>query len=214
MGDKNEKNQMNEISSMNQPDADFAAYYSTLGEPELMALARSYDTLVGPAQAALREEFARRRLEPPLLDEDDPGTPTQRNLVTISRYRDLSEAIVARSMLESADIPVYLRDENLVRLDWQVSNFIGGIRLQVDAENELAAAELLNRPVDNSISDGEGGTFLQPRCPRCGSAEITFEGASRGGALAALFVLSLPLPPGPKTWRCETCGAHWQDAEA
>jgi hypothetical protein len=50
-------------------------------------------------------------------------------LTTIRRCRDLSEAIVARSLLESSGIDVNLCDENLVRLDWQVSNFIGGIRL-------------------------------------------------------------------------------------
>jgi hypothetical protein len=60
-------------------------------------------------------------------------------LVIIKRYRELSEAIVARSLLESAGIVVALCDENLVRLDWEISNFIRGIRLQVDSEDALMA---------------------------------------------------------------------------
>src|SRR5580658_4937233 len=121
--------------SMHEERTDFAANYAQMNEGELMNLARSYDTLVEDAQTALRAEFARRRLEPPLIDEaaNDSESVTERKLVTVRRYRDLSEAIVARSLLESAGITVYLRDENLVRLDWQISNAVGGIRLQVEA---------------------------------------------------------------------------------
>jgi hypothetical protein len=178
-----------------------------------MAIARSYDTLTGTAQVALRDEFARRGLDPPVVEEKVPkDPPSQRNLVTVRRYRDLSEAIVARSLLESAGIVVYLRDENLVRLDWQVSNFIGGIRLQVDAEDEQNALELLRQPVQESISYSEGDEFTQPHCPSCGSTDITFEGASRGAALASLYLLSLPLPFGRETWLCDACGARWEDS--
>ena len=155
---------------------------------------------------------ARRGLEPPLVDAPD-GPPEQRYFVTVRQYRDLSEAIVARSLLESAGIPVYLRDENLVRLDWQVSNFIGGIRLQVDAANEQSALEVLQQPVPQSIAyDGEE-EFAQPRCPKCGSTEITFEGASRAAALTALYVLTVPLPSGRETWSCGACGARWEETE-
>jgi hypothetical protein len=57
-------------------------------------------------------------------------------LVTIRHYRDLSEAIVARSLLESCGIDAYLGDENLVRLAWQLSNLVGGIGLQVGADGD------------------------------------------------------------------------------
>jgi hypothetical protein len=176
-----------------------------------MELAHGYDSLTDSAQSALRAEFARRGLEPPLI-EDGPE-PEFRSLVTLRRYRDLSEAIVARSLLESTGIAVYLRDENLVRLDWQVSNFIGGIRLQVDAANEQSALEVLSQPVPESISYGGNNEFAQPRCPRCGSAEISFEGSARGAALVTLYALSVPLPFGVETWSCSACGAQWEDGE-
>jgi Putative prokaryotic signal transducing protein len=197
---------------MDNDGGDVVANYARLNEGELMDVARSYDSLTDAAQSALRAEFARRGLEPPLVEEED-GVLEQRDLVTIRQYRDLSEAIVARSLLESAGIPVFLRDENLVRLDWQVSNFIGGIRLQVDAENEQAAVELLNQPVAATMELGGGEEFAQPVCPRCGSAEITFEGAGRGAALAGLYALSLPLPAGKETWSCSACGARWEGTE-
>ena len=43
-----------------------------MSEIELMDLARGYDDLVDEAQAALRAEFARRGLEPPLIEEEEP----------------------------------------------------------------------------------------------------------------------------------------------
>lgn len=92
---------------MEMQPLDFAASYSKMSELELMALARVYDSLTDDAQAALRAEFSKRSLEPPLLEPEQ--LPEEHTLVTIRRYRDLSEAIVARSLLESAGIPVYLR---------------------------------------------------------------------------------------------------------
>jgi hypothetical protein len=201
--------------SMNPTSMDYAATYAGLAEPDLMYLAHSYDTLTGKAQTALRGEFARRGLEPPLIEEaESSDSPDQRNLVTVSRYRDLSEAILVRSILESAGILVYLRDENLVRLDWQVSNFIGGIPLQVEAADEQQAVELLGQPIQETIPYKEDDEFLQPHCPSCGSSDITFEGASRGAALTTLYVLSLPLPTGRATWLCAVCGARWAETDS
>ncbi len=192
-------------SDRNEMDANYAA----MNELELMQIAQDYDSLTETAQSALRAEFARRHLEPPLIEDEEP-----RELVTIRQYRDLSEAIVARSMLESNGIEVYLKDENLVRLDWQVSNFIGGIRLQVDSDDAVTAVDLLSQPVPPTIEMGEGDEFIQPRCPACGSAEITFEGASRAAALPSLLLLAVPLPTGGETWSCSACGARWEDIES
>jgi len=191
-------------------EPEFAAYYADLSESELASIAQAYGSLVDDAQTALRAEFARRKLEPPLVEEDGF---VGRALVTVSRYRDLSEAIVARSLLESAGIFVFLQDENLVRLDWQVSNFIGGIRLKVDAENEASAKQLLSQPIPDPIYFADEAEFDQPHCPRCGSTNITFEGSSRGAALTALYLVGVPIPKGRKTWICNVCDARWENTE-
>ena len=132
-------------------------------------------------------------------------------LTTIRRYRDLSEAIVARSLLESSGIRALLCDENLVRMEWQISDFIGGIRLQVEDDDEQDALQLLDAPIPEAIDyAGEEAAYDQPRCPRCQSSDITFEGASRKAAVASLWALAIPFPLGPKTWRCGSCGHCWQ----
>lgn len=174
---------------------DIAAGYRKMFDGELLKLAQSYDQLTDAAQTALRAEFAHRGLEPPVLEEaEDPAE--LRDLITVARYRDLSEAIVVRTMLESAGIYVFLRDENLIRLDWQVSNFIGGIRLEVESKDEARAAELLRQSIPAVIPFDDTDDFVQPHCPKCGSIEIAYQGSSRGAALASLTVLAVPLPLG------------------
>jgi hypothetical protein len=190
---------------------EIAADYARMWEAELVELAQDYASLTDTAQVILRAEFERRNLQPPILEEKDKAA--QRELVIIRRYRDLSEAIVARTMLESAGIYVFLRDENLVRLDWQVSNFIGGIRLEVEPTDEQAALDLLSQAIPAYIPFDNDDEFVQPRCPHCGSTDITFEGASRGAALASLYALSIPLPTGRETWLCHSCESRWEDED-
>jgi hypothetical protein len=127
---------------------DFVRTYRAMGDMALVELAQSYDLLKEVAKDALRAEFA-VRLDPPIIEEINQ--PTNRRLVTVSRYRDLSEAIVARSLLESAGIGAHLCDENLVRLEWQISNTTGGIRLQVDVADEAAANNILAQPIPPEI---------------------------------------------------------------
>jgi Putative prokaryotic signal transducing protein len=188
---------------MNPDREELVANYAAMGETELMDLARSYDTLTDPAQTTLRAEFARRGLEPPLIEDGD-GVPEQRNLVTIRRYNELVEADIARSVLESAGIPVYLRDENMARIRWGISIAMGGIRLQVDATNAVNAAELLDQPMPPTIRYDALDDFAQPDCPTCGSGDIS---SSR------FFGVGEPVPPGSDVWRCGACGECWEQTE-
>lgn len=191
---------------------DLAAQYAQMSETELMELARSYDGLQEVAQAVLRAEFARRGLEPPLVEE--PEEMEFRRLVTVRRYRDLMEAFLGRSLLESAGISSWVADENLVRMDWFYSNAVGGMRLQVDENDEAAAREILEERAPRTITFGEEEAFVQPICPKCGSTEVAMgDGTERGRSLAALYVLAIPVPPRKPMWHCEACGAHWVDTE-
>jgi hypothetical protein len=191
---------------------DLAAQYAVMSETELMELARSYDGLVETAQLALRAEFARRGLEPPLVEE--PEEWEFRRLVTVRRYRDLADAYIGRSLLESAGIQAWVADENLVRLDWFYSNLVGGMRLQVEDRDEAAAREILEDVTPKTIEYGEQEVYVQPTCPKCGSADISLGGGTeRGQSLVALYMLSIPVPPREAAWHCESCGAEWVDAE-
>jgi hypothetical protein len=82
----------------------------------------------------------------PALHEDEG-----RDLVLIARFRDLVPAQLAQGALQSAGIDAILLDENMVRVDWLVSNAIGGIRLVVDREESAAAVEILRSPPPDKI---------------------------------------------------------------
>jgi hypothetical protein len=178
----------------------FAQEYAQMGESELLALAASYDSLVSPAQDALRAEFAQRKLEPPMVE--DPGEVTSERLVTVRRYRDLGQAMVPRSLLESAGIFCFLQDENFLRVDWGAGIVLGGMRLQVRPEDVAAAEEVLNQPIPESIEYESDGEFQQPHCPRCGSINV---------AVPAIYQLDEDVPSGGESWRCEVCGYQWAE---
>jgi hypothetical protein len=131
--------------------------------------------------------------------------------VTLWRYRDLPEALIARSKLDAADIGCFLADENVVRLNWFWSNAIGGLRLQVsdvDAEDALA---LLAEEIPASFSAEEiGEEYVQPVCPACHSRDVSFEPFSRRIALFFLGLIPLPVWIPTKSWRCEDCGRKWK----
>ena len=191
---------------------DLAAQYAQMSEPELMDLARHYDDLLEIAQAALRAEFAKRSLEPPLVEE--PQQWEFRSLVTVQRYRDLAEAYAARSLLESAGIRVWIADENLVRMNWFLSNMVGGLQLQVEERDEVAARELLEQAVPDAIPYSDEEVYVQPTCPKCGSAEITLgDGTENGRSLVALYLVSIPVPPAQAVWHCEACDTRWVESD-
>jgi hypothetical protein len=198
----------------NEPEPTFADLYRPMSELELRSLLADWHSLLPEARTALAGEFAMRNIdftEPPAPAENNPVE--FRHLVTVRRYRDLSEAIIARAVIESAGIFCFLKDENLVRLDWQVSNFIGGIRLQVAAVDVEAAEDILSAPIPSEFSIPDQPGFSQPRCPRCTSTDIQWERQGRKAALAGLYFFALPLPRGSESWHCNSCGLRWVDDE-
>ena len=125
-------------------------------------------------------------------------------LVTVGRYRDLPDADIARSVLESAGILAYLQDEHVVRLNWALSEVIGGMRLQVEAADVQAAVELLRQPVPEPIAFGDGKKFAQPRCPVCHSGDVS---------MGQYYGVADPRPAGRDVWRCNACGECWEETE-
>lgn len=131
-------------------------------------------------------------------------------LVTLWRYRDLPEALVARAKLDSQQIWCVLADDNIVRLNWFLSNAIGGLRLQVEDDDAQLALELLSEEIPERFTVEEiGEEYKQPECTNCHSRDVSFEPFHRGLALVFLQ-LGLPVWIPSKSWKCEDCGHHWK----
>ncbi len=82
-------------------------------------------------------------------------------LVTLQHFRDVPEALLAKGKLESAGIACSLADGNLVRMDWLLSNAIGGIRLQVHAQEAEAARAILDEPIPPEFDEEEVGESIR-----------------------------------------------------
>jgi hypothetical protein len=191
--------------------------YAGMTDGELQKLARSPESLTEPAWDALEDELDRRHLECAEDDSADAPEPRQQmelqELVTIRQFRDLPEALLAKGSLESAGIECFLADENLVRLDWFISNFIGGIKLNVRAADVENAQHLLDEPILEGLYVHGIGLYEQPRCPQCQSLDVNFQELDRPIAYMSAF-LHMPLPVQRPAWHCHACDAEWEEDES
>jgi hypothetical protein len=71
----------------------------------------------------------------------------------IRQYLNVPEALLAKSILDSAGIQCFLGDQNIIRLDWFLSNALGGVKLLVKDEDAVAADELLNQHAPESTTE-------------------------------------------------------------
>ena len=176
---------------------------------ELQRLARNPETLTEVAWEALEDELDRRHLEIPFEDVPHKAEVDVRRLVTIRQFRDLPEALLAKGSLESAGIECFLRDDNMVRLDWFISNFIGGVKLCVQPEDAGKAQALLDEPILEGMYVQGVGLYEQPRCPKCNSLDVNFRELDPAANLRP--AVSVPIPFQREGWRCRSCNAEWED---
>ncbi len=145
---------------------------------------------------------------------NEPATVLEpQRMVAVASFTDLTTAEVALGMLESEGLPASIPNAQLVGLDWRMSNALGGIVVQVPAEFEAQAREILEgvaTPTAATVSDHPG-----PACPFCGSCESRADRSrKRLLALTLLFpplvLLAIPaylLSRG--MLECLSCGKYW-----
>lgn len=77
------------------------------------------------------------------------------NTATIARFDSMPEAHIAMGRLEVEGIDAWLADEHLVQTDWLYSIAVGGIKLQVRAEDAQRAVEILNTDYSGELEAEE-----------------------------------------------------------
>lgn len=186
--------------------------YAAMTDDELLKLASNPEVLTEIAWEALEDELDHRHLELPAEPAKAHAAIDFRRLATIRQFRDLPEALLAKGSLESAGIQCFLRDDNLVRLDWFISNFVGGVKLCVNPEDAETARRLLDEPILEGMYVHGVGLYEQPRCPKCNSLDVNFQELDRPVAYLSAF-LRVPMPLQRKGWRCHSCNAEWDGEE-
>jgi hypothetical protein len=213
-------------------------FYAGQMDGELEQVAGQAYELTDLAREQLRAELARRGLstvlietapagaaKPAPLPGDPPPTPPPpavttvaegevelRDLVTIRKFRDLPEALLAKGSLESAGIEAFLVDDNMVRLDWFWSNLMGGVKLCVNQEDAEASSGILDQPIPDGFEVAGIGEYQQPHCPACQSLDVTFQELDQPVAYVSAY-FQLPIPWKRRAWRCRACNAEWEETE-
>ena len=138
----------------------FTIHYSRMSDGELVKLALESSELSESAWDALEDELDRRHLEVP-EPESAPqvSLPEMRDLVVLRAFRDVPEALLAKGRLEASGIECFLADENMVRMDWFISNLLGGVKLLVQPSDFSQASRILSEPVSFESDSESDGAF-------------------------------------------------------
>lgn len=135
--------------------------------------------------------------------------------VTVASFISPWDAHIAKGLLESEGIPVVIRNEHHVSVNWTLSNALGGVLLQVTEENANRAQKVLE-----SVHTGEPKQAIKQQfpdmvenvCPQCTSLNIK----SRfpiGTIILLVFTLGFTgiiFPPRRKNHTCLECGSEWK----
>ena len=133
----------------------------------------------------------------------------QNHFVILRRYRDLPDAILVKSILDSERIECCLSDENMIRMDWFWSGLLGWVKLWVRQQDFDQAQNLIDQgPPEGFYVEGIG-EFKQPRCLKCQSFDISFNALNKRVAFISAY-LGLPIPLKRRGWKCHSCGHSWR----
>jgi len=182
--------------------------YAGMEDGELEKIGANPDSLTVVARQVLAAEMSKRGMK---LPEPTPLATEVASPVAIRRYRDLPQAAMAQSILESAGIESFLADANLVRMDWFYSNAVGGIKVVVREEDAEEARQILEQEIPESIEVEGSGRYEQPRCPKCGSFDVSLDALDRRVSYGSLW-LGVPIHATVKGWSCASCGHRWDGA--
>jgi hypothetical protein len=189
-----------------------AAQYFGKSDEELVELAEDAPSLTDLAKSALQAEIDRRKLGFGLRELIVPtATDIPPNLIALRQFLNLPEALLAKSVLDSAGFESFLADANTIRMDWLLSNAIGGVKLLVRSTDASAADELLKQNTATEFDVEGDGTFTQPRCPHCNSLDVSYQGLNKTWAYGSI-ALGIPYPASHIAWKCDSCGQMWEDA--
>lgn len=156
-------------------------------------------------------------------------------LVTLMAFDDVAIAHIARTKLESAGIPCFLADANLIAQDWFYANALGGVKVQVFESDVPEALALLGgdplpeenaagaedfapddesgpgSPEDNPPCPDDGLFIPEAVCPNCGGSDIVDRTPKRLLLFVSWCVGGLPLRWRRVFHRCRSCGCRWSE---
>ena len=130
--------------------------------------------------------------------------------ITVASYSRPVEAHLARTRLEADGITCVVSDEYLVRVDWLLSNAVGGVKLMVPSWEADRAKEIL-RPRPRLVVVAGAGSEEEMICPRCHCDDVYFTRFSRRMEAMSVLLLGFIVPWRKRRWACKECGYEWKE---
>ncbi|MGH9175440.1 MAG: hypothetical protein ACRD1H_13835 [Vicinamibacterales bacterium] len=138
-------------------------------------------------------------------------------LTTVASFTEPWEAHLFRLRLAAEGIPAVVANEHHVWAMWPYALALGGVKVQVAAENLAAAQDVWSRcraGEYRAALAAELGDLDDAGCPRCRSAQ--FRSRRPVVQLLLLFVsylcVGMIFPVRASVHRCGSCGTRWNDS--
>jgi Putative prokaryotic signal transducing protein len=133
-----------------------AEVYAGEADEELTSLAEEGGSPTDIARIALRHELNRRGIRLPVRESSPPLREFELpSIVTLRQFLTVQEAVMAKSILDSAGIESFLADENVISMNWLWSNALGGVKLQVRKTDVAVASELLEQKLSEAAASAD-----------------------------------------------------------
>ncbi len=189
--------------------------YASFTDDELLALAEDAGDLTEVARQALQSEIATRGLQVPLSEtrvgtaasavQSSPNSKPDEDsvdLVSVWRAWDRDELRQVMDALLVARVTAVFGPDYLSEADAFAGSFDHGVDVSVSEWDRQRASSVLaaKMPQPNDDSD----TSHLPRCPKCHSEDIVFQGLDDKNAPEGFATSKFNLS-------CDSCGYQWKD---
>jgi Putative prokaryotic signal transducing protein len=132
------------------------------------------------------------------------------NWITVASFSRPVEAHLARTQLEADGITCVVSDEYLVRVDWLLSNAVGGVKLMVPVGEAERARDIL-RPRPHLVVVAGAGSEEEMICPRCHCDDVYYTRFDRRAQALFILLLGFMIPWRSRRWMCKQCGYSWKE---
>jgi len=133
-------------------------------------------------------------------------------LATATTTTDSIQAHIIRGRLEAEGLHPSVAFEHHIRMNWFISNALGGVRVQVPPSEQEQALVIVNRINDKSyqqLLEEQEETQDDLVCPACDSKDVTRSRFTESLALVLLWFLMVPVPFQTGAYNCRSCKHHW-----
>jgi hypothetical protein len=133
-------------------------------------------------------------------------------LATVISTTDPVQAHIIRGRLQAEGLHPSVAFEHHIRMNWFISNALGGVRVQVPPSENEEAVEIIKKISQEyylNLLEEDEKTRDDLCCPSCASRNVKRSRVSESLALVIFLFLKLPFPYQTGAYYCQSCKHRW-----